>query len=150
MSYLIRLTLDTGHRSRVGPEVVTEAKRVSLRPVIAQALSAPRRRVEVRSGWPYRLSATAGGRSALIATVWGEAAGLEAPVLTFGVARNSRAGAGLWRVLTDGRALHPAATRPPAPWLAVHMEIAAPLIPREDLTEMPELERGVAWTWLDL
>jgi hypothetical protein len=79
----------------------------------------------------------------------------EAPLVTFGVvAAHSRCGAGLWRMLCSGalvaegaRHLHPDRA-PQEPWCASRLEIGITLMP-DAARWLGDLERCVAWAWLD-
>lgn len=153
MRYLIHITLDTGHSRRSPRGEVDDAAIAAVQDGLTRALARPGAEVAVpgMDGWAY--SATAQGR-ALIVTVWRRIAELKAPVVTFGVAAHSRAGAGLWRVLHQPRGgiATPYATSPdrvpPEPWVAARMEAGVALVDPEALTWIADFERVVGWAWI--
>ena len=113
--------------------------------MVRRALEDQGARVPVGAMPGYALAITARGRSAMIATVYADTG---APVVTLGVARDSKAGAGLWPVICrDTQALD--LRRPSAPWLAVRLEEGVTSIPPLDVLALGDLERCLAWTWLE-
>lgn len=95
-------------------------------------------------GLPCTLSATVKGRC-MIATVWGEPVkGIPAPIVTFGVASHSRCAASLWRVLGGAEA-----DRPVTPWCAARIEVGAAFATEDTMRATADLERCIAWAWLD-
>lgn len=103
-------------------------------------------------GW--NMSCGSEGR-ALLGTIFGNAATMDsAPVLSFGVAPTSRSGPKLWRSLVKssiGRSASVGDPRhPPAvPWLATRMEIGAALAPPHVFALLADLQRCVAWAWIE-
>lgn len=102
----------------------------------------------------WTLRASCKGRCALMATVSRPTDDVMVPVVTFGVARDSRYGATLWRLLHDdmpGRG--PIATdphrQPGAPWLAARLEPGAADVDAIHLSAVADVEQCIAWAWLD-
>jgi hypothetical protein len=78
----------------------------------------------------------------------------DVPLLTFAIVAHARCGAQLWRMLHES-ATTPVATRiaerPQEPWCAVRIEAGAILFPPPHplLPTLADMERCVAWAWLD-
>lgn len=159
MTWLEHVTLNTAHsrRSYAG-EVSDEALAVA-RDLLADALSEPRREVDIPALDGCRLSATADG-PLLIATVWGPPTELRGsgpvrpPLVTYGVALRSKPGARLWRILHQAQGTtvetDPDA-QPPAPWVAARIEVGIALLAEA----MPDLMAGLGdfgrvlgWAWV--
>lgn len=106
-------------------------------------------------GWT--LDASTEEDNALMCTVLRPIAHGPAPVVTFGVARDGRAANRLWLSLRKdsfGRgSVPPLVKQPPStPWLASRMEIGAGIDwpdKKIDLPLIADLERCIAWAWLD-
>lgn len=152
--YIHHITLDTGHvrrsaRDEVGDEIIAAAQGL-----IALALRGEHVPIPGRPGWTC--TATARG-AALLVTVCRSVSGETAPVVTFGVARQSRAGAGLWRSLHRQRGGLPAGAGyatapdevPPEPWVAARMEIGATLVAPDEMPWIADFERVVGWAWVE-
>lgn len=98
------------------------------------------------------ITVTSEGRSAMIATIWHG----EAPVVTFGVARNSRASAGLWRILLrTATPEHTAialdeSSRPQPPWIAARIEIGAALVCPVIMMAIGGLESAIGFAFLEM
>lgn len=146
--YLHRATLQTGHVHRTPRGEVSEESIATLRPVLERALAEHRGRIPLADRPTYALSADGHG-GCLIATLWTVSDGV--PLLTIGVAGNSRCGATHWRML------HQSATAaktdphrpPPDPWSAV---ILHPTVRghEEVMDWSAPLELALAWTWIEM
>lgn len=149
MTYILHITLTTGHTRRSPAAEVTAETRQMLAPVLRAALQS---RSTIPYVGDYQLTGTAEGRSASVWTIWSG----DVPIITVGVARTSRAGAPLWRRLHElhvaDAGVPPVVTdpqRPPqAPWCAARLDAGIELHP--DVSEWAgDLERCIAWTWLE-
>ena len=98
----------------------------------------------------YALSAGARGRCISCTILW-----RQAPIVEIAVAGHSRCGSALWRDLhaMAGRLGLPIATQadrcPPEPWCAVLLYHSADHH-RELIPVLADLERCIAWTWLEI
>lgn len=164
--YLRHLTLNTGdvrdsYRDEIADDIVA-----MLRPLLDRAAAGERVPVpgDVEPAG-CTITAAVGRSRALLVTVWGPPSpsaiyGMPAittatsgggghqiaiaPLVTFGVAPDSLAGATLWREW-DAR---PTGDPPAAPWCAVHLWPTIALHP-EAARWLDDLERCCAWTWID-
>ena len=139
--YLHHVTLNTGHSRRSYRSEVSDVAVAAVQDSLTRALAASGARAMILPG--YDLTAAAQGQ-ALVATIWRE----QTPLVTLGVALNSRSGAGLWPMLHAGTTgLMTAGTpRPPAPWLAARIEPSV-----SDVTALhwiADYERVLAWAWV--
>jgi hypothetical protein len=150
---LQHVTLATGHmhsspRAEVGSELIA-----TLRPVLESALRGQLTPVPASPG--YTLSGAAMGRCCAV-TLWVQASEAAAPqpvpVVTMGIAADGRCGTDLWDRLhamatlptgSDGTDL------PAAPWCAVLLHAGASM-QFQDLTWFADLERCLAWTWVEM
>lgn len=149
MTYLVHVTLNTGHVLRRDRASTDESSIAAARSMLDWALphggTAP---VTTRPG--YRINATAQGPNLLV-TVWGEAiGGQQVPILTTGVALKSQSAPALWSLLTE----HPTMRlmpleRPQAPWAADRIEIGAALYP-EAMAWTGALSPALAWAWHEI
>lgn len=136
MQYLYHLTLSTGHMRKSYRNEVDDAALAVALATIDVALTGDRAEIGIDG---YEASASSQGQ-ALIITAW-RCAG-DYPLVTVGVARDSRSGAGLWRALqAEGRP-------PPAPWVAARIEQTASRDP-EALTWLGDWERCIGWAWIE-
>jgi len=140
--YLWHVTLSTGHtRKSFRHEVADDVIEVC-RGLLARALRGP----TPIPGMPVVMTAESSRRRLIVrVTSDGE------PVVTFGVARHSTAGATLWRLLTETSVLpvHAMAQRcPPEPWCAARLEPGIDRLDRETITALGDFERCIAWAWL--
>lgn len=142
---LTHITITTGHtRPSWRHEIEPGALRATGE-LLAQALPHGRVPLPVDPAG-LLMQITTEGRE-LVGTIWHD----DAPLVTFGVALD--AGAALWRMLSTGApttarsGIDPG--RPPAaPWCAARMEPGIVLM--ADVAPMlGDLERCVAWAWLD-
>lgn len=183
-SYIWHVTLDTGDsyrspRSAVSDEALKAAGAILDRALTPPALPErsaamlPEPYVQAMDmalgalhpawiGGPLRdwtLTATAEGRCAVICTAWRHTlvrGGVERlPIATFGVARESRCGASLWKVL-HGEATHyptDPSTPPGAPWMAARREATAAYdwgpSKRNEMMALADFERCIAWAWVE-
>ena len=143
--YLTYLTLDTGHTSRAFRSDIPEAVMDIMGRLVERALAGERPAMEHDPA--LSLSMAAERRSAMIATLWLDVDGRPAPVVTFAVARTSRASAGVWSVIDNREGT--TAKLPPAPWLCVRFEVGLSVAPQTILSELASLEQAVAWAWLE-
>lgn len=155
--YIHHVTLTTGHtrrswRHEVSLEAITLAADL-IESAMDQRL---RGKTIIPALVPQcHLSATAEGRC-LIMTMWGPSTGdgFAVPLVTLGVATHARCGAKLWPMLHD-HATVPVQTRraerAPEPWCAVRIEPGAALYapPHPLLPAVAELERCLAWAWIE-
>lgn len=137
------VTIATGHvrrspRAEVGDDVIR-----AVAPALDEggALPVP--------GWSIVRGVAPAG--AVLWTV--EVRGIAA--VTVGVVEHDAAAAGLWALLVDrqrrlgGEGTVRAARPELAPWLAVALHAEAVLLAPEDLYALADLERCLAWAWLE-
>lgn len=158
MTAIEHVTLNTGHSRRSYADEVSEEALTVARELLADALSASRREVEIPALAGCRLSATADG-PLLIATVWGPPTELRGsgpvrpPLVTYGVALRAKPGARLWRMLhqAQGAALETDPdVQPPAPWVAARIEVGVALLMEampDLMMDLADFGRVLAWAW---
>jgi hypothetical protein len=148
--FLLHVTLTTGHVRRSYRDEISDDSVEGARLVLERALHERVRMPQL--GPEIALTVTAEGRSAMIATIWDG----QAPVVTFGVARHSRASAGLWPILlrTSTPELTPIVVddtmRPEPPWVAARIEVGASRVPPMIMMAIGGLEAVFGWAFLDL
>lgn len=148
--YIWHLTLNTGDTRQSWRHEIDPSLMPRIAAILDAALKADELVGDTVTGVPlpipgYRLSATGDGRC-LLAGVLAEDDTLLA---TFGVAAHARCGAGLWRVLTEvPTRCGDTIPRPRAPWCAVRLQPGLAIYP--SATEwLGDLERCIAWAWLE-
>jgi len=148
VTYIHHVTTTTGHTRRSYRSEVDADLMPRLRELLDAALMGeadlpvpdPDRRAR------YRLRATAQGRC-MVATaylVYGaqqSKSRMRIPLVSFGVSGHSRCGAALWRSLHQGPC-------PPEPWCAVRIHDTIAIDPAA-ARWIGDLERCIAWAWLD-
>lgn len=141
MSYLMHVTIDTGHGRRSYRDEVNDAVVTLLRQQIAEMLAGMP--VETHPG--YTLTGTSAG-AALLATVTGRVGALA----TVAVAANGKVSMRLWEELRNPPpGMTPAVGDPPqAPWCAVRLYPALKLDP-EAAAWLGDFERCLAWAWIE-
>lgn len=150
--HIHHLTITTGHsrrswRHEIDPEALRRCGEI-----LARAIDGERPRLLDGCS----LQVTASGRC-MIGTVWAPhpAGGADVPVVTFGVAQHSRCGAGLWRMLTSGvpvtglAAVRAGSAAPQEPWCAARLEPGCTLVDHAVMEWIGDMERCIAWAWLD-
>lgn len=146
--YIQHVTLQTGHSRRTYRDEVAD-------PDIRAATDALDRSKHERVRLPqlgpeYALTASWEGHNAMLCTIWLG----QAPVVTFGVARNSRASAGLWRILLRQKVGAPIvmdeSSRPEPPWIAARIEVGAALAGPEQMMAIGGMESVIAFAWLEM
>lgn len=146
----MHVTLTTGHTKRTYRDEVADESVVGAMDLLERA---QHERVRMPGlGDDMAITVTSEGRSAMIATIWQG----EVPVVTFGVARNSRASAGLWRILL--RTATPEHTpivldessRPQPPWIAARIEIGAALVLPVIMMAIGGLESAIGFAFLEM
>ena len=148
--YLHHVTLTTGHtrrtwRHEIEPDLMPTL--IALVRAACEPGGAPIPGVEP----PCRLLIDDRGRCAraTVATI-----DTEDPIITFGIATHSRCGARLWRELHE--TVMPVQTVadewPVEPWCAVRLDPGATLYmpPHPLLPVLADLERCVAWAWMEM
>lgn len=131
--HLYHVTIETGHtrespRSEVSPETIA-----ALLPLLGGGPlpGCPGWRV-TRDDWSWTLETERGS-----------------PIVTWGVARHPAEGAALWRHL-EALSAGPIAEPPSRyPWLGVVLREMAPRLTRDELLMLADIERCVAWAWLE-
>lgn len=143
--YLRHLTLDTGdqrdsYRTEVADDVLA-----MLRPLIDRAVAGET--VALPAGDPpCTITAAAGRDRALLVTVWGPPDGAQrVPLVTLGVAPSSRASAELWREWI-GRERDDRTPAPP--WCVAKLQPGL-LVYTRAADWLGDLERCIAWAWID-
>lgn len=147
--YLHHVTLTTGHVRRSWRHEIDPA----IMPVVAALVASARE--ETGALIPHlepacRLYIEDTARCALCSVRIDD----DVPILTMVVANHARCGSQLWELLHN-TATTPVATRiserPPEPWCAVRIEAAAAMFPPPHmlLPTLADMERCVAWAWLD-
>lgn len=154
---LHHVTLQTGHdrespRSEVSDDVIA-----TLAPLLRQAL----RGHEPEVPWVrpiHTMTGAAAGDVALI-TIWAPPLGEQrVPIATIGLARGPGQAERLWAMLhstyvgmmsgDDAELATPADQPPPWPWCAARLEAGLMYAP-ESATLLGDLERCLAWTWIE-
>lgn len=140
-------TINTGHERDSPRSEVSAAALAAVRPLLRPG----RRPVPGMAGYALAVAADGG---ALLATVYGPG---DRPCVTFGVAADAGAAGPLWAALerqylalTDLPGLRAAdfrAPRPPSglPWVSAMTILATP----DEAGWIADLERCVAWAWID-
>jgi hypothetical protein len=73
------------------------------------------------------------------------------PIVTFGIAAHSRAGAKLWRDLIETATTPVVAIDcPPEPWIAARIELGAAKAEEESMIMIGDLERVIGWHFLEM
>lgn len=145
--YLLQVTMTRGDVRRTYRDEVSDASVEGAGEMLERARH---ERVPMPAlGRDMSITVTADGRSAMIATIWHQ----EAPVVTFGVARNSRAGAGLWRILIRQEIGPPMvldeSSRPEAPWIAERIEFGAAQVSPVIMMAIGGIEAPMAFAFLE-
>lgn len=143
--FLHHVTLTTGHSRRTYRDEVRDD---SVAGAMAMLERARHERVPMPGLGPdMAITVTADGRSAMLATIWQG----RAPVVTFGVARNSRASAAVWRLLLrhGPPMVMDESSRPPSPWVAARIEIGAALVSPAIMTAIGGIEAVIAFAFLE-
>lgn len=153
--YLNHVTLTTGDTRRSYRHEVSDEAIGLCRDLLDDALDQPQIHTVIPRTNGCTMTATAHGR-ALIVTVWTppvelrDSAPTRAPLVTFGVALDSKRGAKLWRLLHE-RYESQLATHidecPAEPWVAARIEVGAAIMP-EAMDWIGDFERCVAWAFL--
>ena len=143
MTYLMHVTLTTGHRAKIPATKISDAAR---RAVQHLADLEPGKADLVPTGEDLYFKPVVNA-GVLVADITD---GGGTPLVTMGVARKSRPGAKLWRELTTipDMAVAVDSTQPPAPWLATLIWPQANL----RLDNMPwiaDFQHAVAWAWIE-
>lgn len=76
----------------------------------------------------------------------------DVPVLTFAVADHQRCGSQLWQMLIETASVPCVSTiadRPETPWCAVRLDTGIALMGEQSAKMLGDLERCVAWAWLE-
>lgn len=146
--FLAHITLTTGHASRSYRDEVADDSVTGAQDLLRRAQY---ERVRMPALGPaIAMTVTSEGRDCMIATIWDGMA----PVVTFGVARTNRSGAGLWRLLLRQSTGLPAvldeSSRPPAPWVAARIEIGAAMVNRDIMVAIGGLEAVFGWAFLEM
>jgi len=158
MTYLTRVSLDTGHLRRIERQEVGEPAIALLRPWLAElAASGERRPLPVPALAHYSASAVV--EVGLVVTIWAPQgphrpgapalAGSGIPLVTLGVAQRSRQGRDLWAALVAQLGADEAARRPAEPWLAVKRYPSSRAFP-DAFAWLGDLEACIAWAWITL
>ncbi|MER2518583.1 MAG: hypothetical protein ABTR92_19665 [Candidatus Accumulibacter phosphatis] len=142
--YINHLTLSTGHTRRSPRAEVGDDTLAWLVPWLreAVALGTPQP-LPVADLARYTLLAMVED-GALLATLY---AGIDAPLVTIGVAQRSRQGACLWEKMIAAFDAAPGLERPAEPWCAVALH--AGILDDPGAGEWPgDFERCLAWAWI--
>jgi hypothetical protein len=144
--YITCITLTTGDISRSYRDEITVPEAMQWAVDALQA-AARGERIELEPMGPgYTLQITLISSKAMIATVWLN----DAPVVTFGVAAHSRAGASLWRSLIETQTVTGKPLDcPPEPWIAARLEPGAARASADALAMIGDLERCVGWAFME-
>lgn len=144
--YLHHITLTTGDsrrswRHEVDPEIMPQLH------AMVEAARAPDGVAIPAVEPPCRLYLEDTARCAMFSIQLGGE-----PVVTFAVAAHQRCGAQHWLTLIETARVPCRSTaedRPETPWLAARLEPGMGLLSRDSILMLGDLERIIAWAWLD-
>src|SRR5579885_1820950 len=145
--YLHHITLTTGHTRRSWRHEIEPDLMPGLKELVATAREETGALLPgiVPQCWLYITDTT---RCALCSVRTTD----DVPVLTFAVAEHARCGAQLWQILIE-TATVPCKVeidaRPQTPWCAVRIDAGIALMPEESAKRLGDIERCIAWAWLD-
>lgn len=141
--YVHHVTLDTGHVRQSPRSEVSDDAVAMLQPLLERVLSGEHVPI---AGLTMNGTAEDG---ACIVTL----SQTGVPVVTIGIASHSRGGALLWPVLHQSSPLAAPRTSPeqipPEPWCATRLQPGVVLITLDELLMLGDIERCLAWAWID-
>lgn len=151
--HILHITLGSGHTIKSPRSGVLDETIEILRPLLIRALKGDRVGVPRQPG--FSMTGGVHGRCCMItvsAQVEETASPRPIPVLSIGVAGNSRCGAHLWRTMHERPDLSYATDPervPPAPWCADRIDLGSVKV-MDAMAWTGDLSRCLAWTWLEL
>lgn len=148
MTYLWHVTLNTAHARRSPraevDQIAVESVGVELGRALRDGATDIRLGQLTQSAPHYRLKATSAG-GALVFSVFAPSG---APLVSCGVAKQSKHAVRLWEAMVDSMPSCPAHRPERTPWLAVRIEPSIALDPGA-MSWLADYERIVAWAWIE-